>query len=88
MQEVLIENKLSNSRNLIDCSACCSGEIQSEKEFFSYSGKNRGSQRVHFLTKEKDLSVGQIVDVKILRGGMQNVQGFYPEHEVEMELVQ
>ncbi len=88
VQEVLIENKLSNSRNLIDCSACCSGEIQSEKEFFSYSGKNRGSQRVHFLTKEKDLSVGQIVDVKILRGGMQNVQGFYPEHEVEMELVQ
>ena len=88
VQEVLIDNKLQNSKNLLDCSACCSEGVQPEKEFFSYAGKNRGSQRVLFLSKEKDLSVGQIVDVKILRGGMQNVQGFYPEHEVEMELVQ
>ena len=88
VQEVMIENKLQKNKNLLDCSACCSEGVQSEQEFFSYSGKNRGSQRVLFLSKEKDLSVGQILDVKILRGGMQNVQGFYPEHEVEMELVQ
>ena len=61
--------------------------VSTEEEFVSYVGKNRGSQRVVFLSKEKDLSVGQMVNVKILRSGVQSIQGFYPEHEVEMELV-
>jgi tRNA-2-methylthio-N6-dimethylallyladenosine synthase len=87
VQEVLIDKKLESNKNLLDCASCCSGEVNSEKEFVSYVGRNRGSQRVAFLSKEDDLKVGQTVNVKILRSGVQSIQGFYPEHEVEMELV-
>ncbi|MED5579764.1 MAG: tRNA (N6-isopentenyl adenosine(37)-C2)-methylthiotransferase MiaB [Nitrospinota bacterium] len=87
VQEVLIDKKIENRESLLDCYECCSGEAHSEKEFFSYAGRNRGSQRVIFLSREENLSVGQIVDIKILRSGVQNVQGYYPEHEIEMELV-
>ena len=83
----MIDKKLEKKKNLLDCASCCSGAVNSEEEFVSYVGRNRGSQRVVFLSKENNLKIGQTVNVKILRSGVQNVQGFYPEHEVEMELV-